>query len=87
MRFLKSSKSKAVVKEAKNSEENPIFRIAGSKWPTQQPTDDDREYAASPAVQKILDTHSSLSKIQPHMPGYPRCVIDLVWNARNAGSA
>lgn len=72
MRFLKSSKSKAVVKEPKESEANPIFRIAGDKWATKQPTDDDREYAASPAVQQTLDTYSSLSKIQPHMPGYPR---------------
>ena len=72
MRFLKSSKSKAAKKEPKEAEDNPIFRIAGTKWPTQQPKDDDREYAASPAVQKILDTYASLSKIQPHMPGYPR---------------
>jgi hypothetical protein len=35
-------------------------------------TDDDPELAPSPAIQKILDTSSTLMKIQPHMPGYPR---------------
>jgi hypothetical protein len=35
-------------------------------------SDNDPELIPSPAIQKILDTYSTLSKIQPHMPGYPR---------------
>ena len=52
--------------------ENPILKIAGNRWPVQMSKDDDPELTPSPAIQKILDTHRTLAKIQPHMPGYPR---------------
>jgi hypothetical protein len=72
MRFLKSSKTKS--SEIKNEEitDNPIFKIAGNIWQTKTMTDNDPELIPSPAIQKILDTYSTLTKIQPHMPGYPK---------------
>jgi hypothetical protein len=72
MRFLKSSKPKPTKAKPEETVDNPIFKIAGNIWPTKTLTDDDPELAPSPTIQKILDTYSTLSKIQPHMPGYPR---------------
>ena len=74
MRFLKSVKKKAKPSEEKTEEEvkNPIFRIAGNRWPVQTARENDPELTPSPAIQKILDTHQTLGKVQPHMPGYPR---------------
>jgi hypothetical protein len=72
MRFLKSSKTKS--SEIKNEEitDNPIFKIAGNMWQTKTMTVNDPALIPSPAIQKILDTYSTLTKIQPHMPGYPK---------------
>ncbi len=72
VRFLKSSKPKPTKPKTEETSDNPIFKIAGNIWPTKIMTDDDPELAPSAHIQKILDTYSTLSKIQPHMPGYPR---------------
>ncbi len=72
MRFLKSSKAKSSEKKIEETTDNPIFKIAGNLWSTKKPTDHDPELIPSPTIQKILDTYSTLTKIQPHMPGYPR---------------
>lgn len=73
MRFLKSPKAKPSA-EIKTEEtiDNPIFKIAGNRWPVQTSKENDPELKPSPAIQKILDTYRTLGKIQPHMPGYPR---------------
>jgi hypothetical protein len=54
------------------TDDNPIFKIAGDRWSTKTMTDNDPELKPSPNVQKVLDTYSTLTKIQPHMPGYPK---------------
>ncbi len=72
VRFLKSSKAKPLKKENEEKIDNPIFKIAGNIWQTKTMSDNDPELTPSPAIQKILDTYSTLTKIQPHMPGYPR---------------
>ncbi|CAF3389354.1 unnamed protein product [Rotaria sp. Silwood1] len=77
MRFLKSSKAKSSITKLEEKIDNPIFTIAGNIWPTKTITDNDPELAPSPSVKKILDTYSTLAKIQPHMPGYPSWYRDL----------
>ncbi len=77
MRFLKSSKPKPLEIKTEETTDNPIFKIAGNIWQTKIMTDNDPELAPSPAIQKILDTYSTLTKIQPHMPGYPRYALDF----------
>ncbi|CAF0847266.1 unnamed protein product [Adineta ricciae] len=79
VRFLKSTKAKATKKtiEQEKAEDNPIFKIAGNQWQTKTMIDDDPQLKPSPAVQNVLNTYSSLSKIQPHMPGYPSWYRDL----------
>ncbi|CAF3501411.1 unnamed protein product [Adineta steineri] len=75
--FLKSSKAKALPSKNEAKVDNSIFKIAGNIWPTKIMTDNDPELTPSPAIKKILDTHSTLTKIQPHMPGYPSWYRDL----------
>ncbi|CAF2952900.1 unnamed protein product [Rotaria sp. Silwood2] len=77
MRFLKSTKAKSSITKLEEKKDNPIFRIAGSIWPTKTMTDNDPELAPSPNIKNILDTYSTLAKIQPHMPGYPSWYRDL----------
>jgi DNA polymerase gamma 1 len=78
MRFLKTPKVKPIKTKADEIIDNPIFKIAGNVWQTKvMRDDDDPELAPSPAIRKILDTFYSLSKIQPHMPGYPSWYRDL----------
>ncbi|CAF0845752.1 unnamed protein product [Rotaria sordida] len=77
MRFLKSSKAKPSITKLEQKPDNPIFKIGGNIWPTKIMTDNDPEFAPSPNIQKILDTYSTLAKIQPHMPGYPSWYRDL----------
>lgn len=72
VRFLKSSKAKPLKKENEEKIDNPIFKIAGNIWQTKTISDNDPELTPSPAIQEILNTYSTLTKIQPHMPGYPR---------------
>lgn len=72
MRFLKSTKNKPSPTKTEEDTDNPIFKIAGNLWQTKTTFDNDPELTPSPAIQKILDTYSTLTKIQPHMPGYPR---------------
>lgn len=75
LRFLKTAKKKPKVPVEEIPEEevkNPIFRIAGDRWLVQTASENHPELTPSPAVQKVLDTHQTLSKVRPHMPGYPR---------------
>ena len=73
MRFLKTSKATKLPKtKHEETVDNPIFKIAGNMWPTEAIIDDNRELIPSPTIQNALDTYSTLAKIQPHMPGYPR---------------
>jgi hypothetical protein len=72
MRFLKSSKTKSKEKKVEEKPDNPIFKIAGNLWSTKTAADNDPELVPSPTIKKVLDTYSTLTKIQPHMPGYPR---------------
>ena len=74
MRFLKSkTKGKSTnTKTESQSDDNPISKIAGDQWPTKILSEHDPELAPNGTVKQILDTQLRLSKIQPHMPGYPK---------------
>lgn len=72
IRYLKSSKTKSKPIESEEKQDNPIFKIAGNIWQTKTMSENDPELKPSREIQKILDTYSTLTKIQPHMPGYPR---------------
>jgi len=72
VRFLKSAKAKPLKTENEEKIDNPIFKIAGNIWQTKTISDNDPELIPSPAIQEILNTYSTLTKIQPHMPGYPK---------------
>ncbi|CAF1247175.1 unnamed protein product, partial [Didymodactylos carnosus] len=86
IRFSKS-KTKKKTKSSSNSDaqistslghEQSIFKGAENCWPTKITNNsDDSEIRISANVQRILDTHLTLLKIQPHMPGYPAWYRDL----------